>query len=124
MRTMTTQLGGKELTLTADFKASADLMNDVADPMYIMREALLEVMMIDKGVPYQPRWMFTVENIPKMMHIALKRAHPEMKLSEIQDLVFEQGFTESRAIIGNWLQLIVGPKPETKLSGEGDSEGN
>lgn len=123
MREIEITLGGRELKLAATFKASLDIATKVGDPLTIMREASLEAMFLSRGIPYEPKWRFTIENVVQILQIGLKAAGGSMKLEEIQDLVFEAGFLDAKEAAGDYLALIVGPKPEETVDGE-NSEGN
>ena len=112
MRDLTKELGGQELRLVATFGASMKLAEKVGDPLTIMREAALESMFIGMGIPYEPKWRFTVKNVPEIIHIGLEAAGSSMKLKEVQDLVFEAGFGPSRDFAVEYIALIAGPKPE------------
>ena len=112
MRTYTCTLADETLELTANFKASIEIAKEVCDPLLIAREAALEAMMISKSFPYNPRWTFTVENVPQLLHIGLKASGSKMTLEKVQELVFEVGFAAARDHAIEYLALIVGPKPE------------
>lgn len=124
MRKYECKMGGEELVLVANFAASLEIANKVADPLKIAREASLEQMMMEKGIPYNPKWGFTVENIPEILHIGLKAADSKLSLSRVQELVFEVGFAAARDHAMEYLALIVGPAPEEPDTNAGKSEGN
>jgi len=122
MRELEATIAGKEIKLAATFKASMELAKKVADPLYIAREATLEVMMMERGMPYTPKWMFTTENIPLIIKIGVGDAHT---LEEVQEMVFEEGFANCRDIATEYIGLLVGPVPEESIGeGENKSEGN
>jgi len=125
MREYTGELAGRELKLAANFKASVELAEKVGDPLMISREAFLEAMMVSNNLPYEPKWSFTIHNVPHIIHIGLKAAGDKTTLEEVQELVFEAGFFKGREVAEGYLALIVGPTPEEV--GEQDekaSEGN
>lgn len=124
MRELEVTLGGRELRLAATFKASLEIAEKVGDPLTIMREATLEAMFLGRGIPYEPKWRFTVENTPLILFIGLKAAGEKVKLEEIQELVFEGGFIEAKDAASEYLALLVGPKPEESLDEEGTNSGN
>jgi hypothetical protein len=115
MRELTINLGGEELLLVADFKASLEISNKIGDPLLIAREAFVEQMLLARGMAYEPKWSFTVENIPRLLHIGLVAAKSSMKIDRVQELVFEEGFAASRDHALNYLTLIIGPKAEEKI---------
>lgn len=122
MREMTAEIGGKELRLVANFRAAQRIAERVADPMLIARESLMEYLFTTKNIPYTPKWGYTVENVPQILHIAAEEAGMKITLKEMQELVFEHGFINARATIIEYLQLIVGPKTEEPME-EAPSEG-
>ena len=111
MRTMTIETGGETYELAATFKASLEIADKVADPLTIAREAALEAAMLKVRIPYQPKFTFTVRNVPVILHAGLKAAGSELKLADIEELVFEAGFVTSRLWAADYLALIVEPKP-------------
>ncbi len=127
MRTYTCTLAGEDVKLTANFATSMEIAKEVGDPLLIAREAALEAMMIAKGFPHTPRWMFSVENVPQLLYIGIKASGSKMTLAQVQDLVFEEGFAPSRDYAIEYLAMIVGPAPEPESvedsAGE-KSEGN
>lgn len=122
MREMTAEIGGKELRLVANFRAAQKIAERVADPMLIARESLMEYLFASKNIPYTPKWGYTVENVPQILHIAAEEAGMKITLKEMQELVFEHGFINARATIIEYLQMIVGPKTEEPVE-EAPSEG-
>jgi hypothetical protein len=123
MREVTIQLGGQELRLVATFAASVKLAEKVGDPLTIMREASLEAMFINMGIPYEPKWRFTVENVPMILFIGLEAANNRMKLAEVQELVFAAGFGAGKEAAVEYLGLIAGPRPEETVESEGGTPG-
>jgi len=123
MRELQGTLGGREITLAATFGASVEIAKKVGDPLMIAREANLEAMMINNGIPYTPKWNFNVENIPQILLIGMKAAGATAKISDVEELVFESGFPAARDLCVEYLALIVGPQPEEDADSE-DGEGN
>ncbi len=126
MRKYNCTLGGEELELVANFAASIKIAKEIGDPLMIAREAALEAMMISKSFPYNPRWAFSVENVPQLLHIGLKANGSKLSLKKVQELVFDEGFASSRDHAIEYLSLIVGPAPEEEVedSADGKTEGN
>lgn len=123
-RIFTTTLGGQTIELAATFKAANAIADKIADPLQIAREAAMEAMFIAQGMPYEPRWRFTVKNIPEVLFIGLQAAGSKMSKADVEELCFEAGFFESREAASSYLALIVGPEPEETIEKDGDSEGN
>ena len=124
MREFAVEIGGREYTLAATFKASLEIAEKVGDPLTIMREAALEAMFIGRGLPYEPKWRFTVENTVEILHIGLKTAGNKMRREELQDLVFDMGFAAAKEIAGDYLALIAGPRPQETVESSGEPKGN
>lgn len=123
MREITVTIGGRELTLAATFKASLEIAQQVADPLTIAREAALEGMFLQQGLPYEPKWRFTVPNVIQILLIGLRAAGNPMKREELEELVFDAGFMAAKEAAGDYLALIVGPKP-TEVSDKEGGSGN
>lgn len=121
MREITASLGGEEITLAATFKASVEIAEKIADPLAIAREASLEAMFGQALQVYEPKWRFTVLNVPQIIHIGTRAAGDKRTLAEIQELVFAEGFPSARAIALEYLALIVTPKAEEVTGKEGGS---
>ena len=112
MRHMTKKIGKKQIKLTASFAASIRLAKEVADPLEIAREAALEEMMIEQGIPYHPKFAFTIENVALIIHIGQEAAGGERTLEKMQELIFDEGFVSSRLIAAEYIGLIVEPAPK------------
>lgn len=112
MRSMTVEIGGETRELAATYGASREIMDKVGDPLMIAREAAIEAHMASKGIPYTPRWAFTVENVPEIIHIGLKAAKSDMTKAQVEEAVFDLGFDAAQEMAGDYLALIVtaGPK--------------
>lgn len=123
MREITINLGGQELRLVATFAASLKIAEKVGDPLTIMREASLEAMFLSLQIPYEPKWRFTVENVPMILWIGLNAAGSPLKLPEVQELVFEAGFGQSKSAAVEYLTIIAGPKPEETTETDGTPPG-
>lgn len=108
-REMTAALGAVELPLAATFKASVEVSEKVADPLLISREAMIEGMMISGGMAYQPKFAFTVSNVPVLLHIGHKAAGGKMTLEQVQEAVFEAGFISAMDQAAQYIRLLVEP---------------
>lgn len=125
MRELETTLGGEPVTLTASFKASQSIAEKVGDPLLIAREAQLEAMLTRPGFPpYDPKWKFTTDNVPKILHIGIKASGEAMALEKVQELVFAEGFVSARAKAEEYLALIISPRSEEITEpAQGDAPG-
>ena len=123
MRELEKTIGGRTLTFAATFRDSLEIAERIGDPLTIMREAALEAVFLSRGIPYEPKWRFTIQNTPRILYIGLKSAGSKMTLEEVQELVFEIGFAAAKDLAADYLALIVGPKPEEASEGS-STEGN
>lgn len=110
MRSMTVEIGGLELELAATFKAAREISEKVADPLAIAREAILEGS-IGPSV-YQPRFTFTVQNIPKIIWIGAKAGGFAGKLDEIEEACFDAGMMECKAHAFNFIMMLSTPRSQ------------
>jgi len=126
MREYETTLGGKPVTLAATFKASQEIAQKIADPLVIGREAHLEALLTRPGFPpYDPKFKFTVSNVPLLLHIGLKAAGSSLTLEQVQELVFDDGFISAKEKATDYLALIIAPRSEEVVEssgGEGSGE--
>jgi len=124
MRSMTAEFGGLRLELAATFGAARDIAKQVADPLAIAREAALEAMMGQVGQVYHPKFSFTVENVPVIIHIGAKAAGEKATLAQIQEAVFEAGLLVGKSVASDYLALIVTPRNQETPdeSGEGKEQ--
>lgn len=125
MREYETTLGGKPVTLAATFKASQEIAQKIADPLVIGREAHLEALLTRPGFPpYDPKFKFTVSNVPLLLHIGLKAAGSSLTLEQVQELVFDDGFISAKEKATDYLALIIAPRSEEVVeSGGGEGSG-
>lgn len=121
MRKMTREICGEERDLVASFAASVEINEKVADPLLITREAAIESVMLSQGVPYSPKWRFSVKNVPQILHIGLKAAGEKVKLSEVQEWCFEAGFPVAQAMASEYIALISRPAPEVESVSDEDA---
>jgi hypothetical protein len=112
MRSVSVTLGGHDLDLGLSFAAAKDVEAKVCDPMAIMREAQLEAMMGNLGQIYQPKWVFTVSNIPIIIHIGMRAAGSKATLADVQEMVAEAGFIEAKDVAVVYLAAMVTPKSQ------------
>ena len=112
MREMTIETAaGDELTLAATFKASLEVADKIEDPLSIAREAALEAAMMQARMPYRPKFEFTTRNVVQIVHIGLRAAGNEMKVAEVEELVFDKGLVHARLWAADYIALLVEPKP-------------
>lgn len=123
MREITVILGGEEITLAANFKASMEIAEKVADPLAIAREAALESVFANAFQAYDPRFRFTVKNVPQVLHIGMKAAGDKRTLEQVQELVFEAGFIQARDVATDYIAAIVTPRSEEASEEKGTPSG-
>jgi hypothetical protein len=112
MRSYTRTIGGKELTLKANFAASMRLAEEVQDPLHIAREVSLEAFFLENNVPYTPKFQFGVTNVVAILSIATG-----MEKTEMGDLCFEEGYIHAKNYASEYLTKIIGPSPEKAPDG-------
>lgn len=122
MRSMTAEFGGLRLELAATFGAARDIAKLVADPLAIAREAALEAMMAQVGQVYHPKFSFTVDNIPMLIHIGARAAGENVTLKDVQEAVFDAGLLVGKSIASDYLALIVTPRSEETQPDEGKEQ--
>jgi hypothetical protein len=122
MRKLTFEICGEDRDLVATFAASVEIAEKVGDPLFITREAAVETVMLGEGIPYSPKWRFTVSNVPQVIHIGLKAAGEKVKLSEVQEWAFETGFPDAQRIAAEYIALITRPAPEESTGEAGDAD--
>lgn len=118
MREITVTLAGEEIELAATFKASMEVAKKVGDPLFIASEVALEAQLVGAGMPYNTKWRATIENVPLVLHIGQKAAGGDRSLEDMQNLVFENGFLESREAAFRYLALMTTTHSE-EMTGEG-----
>ena len=109
MRAFTFEHGGEEYTMAATFGASVDLAEKVGDPLFIAREAAVEAAL---GAVYQPKFRFTIQNVPQIMAIGLKAGGHALPMSAVQAMVFDIGFREAMDIATRYVAMVITPKSE------------
>ncbi len=118
-RRLTVDLAGEEVTLAATFDASVEVMDKVADPLSIAREAAIEAQLGALGQVYDARFKLTVKNVPQIIFLGMKAAGDRRDLKSVQSMVFDHGFVAARAIALDYIALLVMPKGEEPPT-EGD----
>jgi hypothetical protein len=92
----------------------------IADPLVIGREAHLEALLTRPGFPpYDPKFKFTVSNVPLLLHIGLKAAGSSLTLEQVQELAFDEGFVSAKEKATDYLALIISPRSEQVVEGKG-----
>lgn len=114
-RELIADLAGQRLSLVASWRASEEIANRVADPIFIQREAALVQMNAQIGLPYQPRFAFSVANVAEIIWIGAKAGGAKIDLEAVKDAVFEGGYDAATRIASEYLELILGPKPTVEV---------
>lgn len=112
MRDMTIETAtGETHTLAATWKASVEIADSVGDPLMIARESALENAMLAARMPYQPKFSFTAKNVAQVVFIGLRAAGSELKLEDVQGMVFDKGLLHAQLWAADYIALLVTPKP-------------
>lgn len=112
MRSFTFEHDGEEHVMTATFAAAEEIAQKVADPLFMAREAAIEAQLAASGIAYQPKFMFSVANLPLIFAAGLKASGSVMKRDEIKAMVFDMGLIEAKEIASRYIALIATPKSE------------
>jgi len=120
-RSMTATLAGEEIELVATFGAASEIEKKVGDPMAITREIFLSGMMEAGNVSYEPKWKYTIHNLPVIIHTGMKAGGDKRTLEQVQELVFDAGFYNVRDVANDYLALLVAPQAEEEMPGEAAS---
>lgn len=127
MRHLEREFGGKTRTFNATMKASFEISESVADPLQIMREASLEMVMHQQGIPYTPRIDFDTMTVCKILWVGLKHSTDKddrMALDDVKEAAFDMGWVEAKNLASSYLALITTPKPSAMPTGDGNSDGD
>jgi hypothetical protein len=119
-RRMTATLAGEEVTLAATFDAAGEIMEKVADPLAIARDAAAEQSFAAMGVVYDSRFKWNVKNIPQVIHIGMKAAGDKRDLKAVQQLVFDHGLIECQAVAIEFVLILVTPHSEEAKTEKGE----
>lgn len=118
-REMIATLAGEEITLAATFKAASEIATKIADPMMITREIAVASMMEASGVTgYEPKWLYTIHNVPQILHVGMRAAGDKRTLEQVQELAFAAGFYAARDVATGYLTLIVAPQSQEEMPGD------
>lgn len=120
-RRLIASLAGEEVTLAATFEASVEIMEKVADPLAIARDAAAEQALSQMGMVFDSKFKWTVKNLPIALHIGMKAAGDKRDLRAVQQMVFEHGFIEALTIAVQYVTMMV--TPQTDEAGEEKGEG-
>lgn len=121
-RKVDVKFGGKVVSLKASFAAASDICDRVADLMFINREAGIAMMLMEKGIPYSPKWQFSVGSVLDILEIALAHSGVKAERSDIQEFAVGIGFNKAQDIATDYLQLFFS-EPEEKVETGGDAPG-
>jgi hypothetical protein len=116
-------LAGEDVQLSATFAEAEAIKDRIGDPIAIAREAALESMMGASGQVYEPRWRFTVLNVPEILHIGMRAAGDPRSLADVKDLVFGAGYIAAKTAAVEYLGLLIGPQSDTAPDGKDGGAG-
>lgn len=122
MRSFTFEHNGQEHTLSATFAAAEEIAQKVADPLFMAREASIEARMAEAGLVYQPKFIFSVANLPLILGAGLKAAGSTLTRDAVKEMVFDMGLVEAKDLASRYVAMIVTPKSERPVeAAEGDA---
>jgi hypothetical protein len=118
-RSVQFKVGSKSHTLVGSFKAGERISAEVADLLDIQREAALAAMMVERGLPYQPKWKMGVKDVVAIFTIGLDSIGAEVDAEDVGKACFAMGFDKAHNLAMQYLQLFFA-EPETTP----DTDGN
>lgn len=122
MRQFDINLGDDVLTVAVTFKASAEISQTVGDIFLIARESAKEALFDSKGIDYEPKWRFTLENVTKILHIGARAAGSKLTYEQIGEMVVNTGMFQAKDEAGRYLAAIAAPgSEEVKPTKGGDA---
>lgn len=113
MRELVAQINGTEYTLTANFKASMAVAEQVADPILLTQDVMLQGLANEKGYRMETKHPVTSKMVYQLIKIGVD-ATSKLNASEINKLqadIFEEGYLSCMQIALDYLGLLVGPGP-------------
>lgn len=122
-RRMTVTLAGEEVTLAATFDASMEILEKVHDPLAIAKDAALEMQLAAMGQVYDPRFKWTVRNVPLAIWAGMKAAGDKRDLRAVQEMVFKHGMIECSAVAIEFITMLVTPTTEEASDEKGGGSG-
>lgn len=118
-KTMKVELGGKKIVLALNFNALEEISNEVCDAFEIVREEMTQAMLLQAGVPYEPKFKFTVGNVPEILYIAHKNADGEMSRDELRELSITGGMMDAKAAVVEYLGAAMNSDSQEITADEG-----
>lgn len=118
MRSFTFEHNGKEHTLVATFEAAEEIAQKVADPLFMAREAAIEAQMASSGLVYQPKFAFSVSNLPVIIGAGLKAAGSQVTRDDLKAMIFDMGLIEAKDLASLYLAMIATPKSERPVKAD------
>ncbi|MGB1215976.1 MAG: hypothetical protein ACPG4X_21595 [Pikeienuella sp.] len=123
-RTIKVKLGGKERTLKASFAAAEAICENVADLMLMNRESMAYAMFIAKGLPYTPKWAFSVKSIVSVIAIGSEHSGHDIDSDVIEADVIGMGVDKAQDVATSYLQLFFAqPDTEPETGADTSAEG-
>ena len=109
MRVFPVEIGGLQLDLSLTFTEAKEIGEKVCDIMRILHDARAAAMLGNAGVAYKPSFEFTADNIPLIIWIGAKAKQPELKLSQVQEAVCDDGFVAGARVADAYLAQFLTP---------------
>lgn len=119
MRTMDIKIGtgGKRtVTLRASFTASIKMCDQIADPLTITREAMMEFQFMEQGLPYDPKIALDSKTIIAILLIGAQEEDPGIDEDQFREDCFDYGLAFCKLYAAEYVTLLV--EPGTEIPGE------
>jgi hypothetical protein len=122
MREFDIHLGDDVFTVAVTFKASLEIAQTVGDIFLIARESAKEALFDKKGIEYEPKWKFTLDNVTRILHIGARAAGSKLTYDQVGEMVIAAGMFQAKDEAGRYLAAIAAPgSEEVKPTKGGDA---
>lgn len=112
-RTVSAKIGGKSVKLKATFEAGQDICNDICDLLIMQREQATSLLFMQRGMPYTPKFAFTISHVVDILAIAVKHSDTGLGRKDIEAFTLEVGIDKAQDVATQYLKLFFA-EPETK----------
>lgn len=113
-RSVKAKFGGKAVALRATFGAAKDISDEVCDLLTMQREQAAALIFMQRGMPYTPKFAFTVDHVVTILDIALRHADVGLGRDAVEAFVIDEGIDTAQDIATEYLRLYwkAGPEKE------------
>lgn len=112
-RTVSAKIGGKSVKLKATFEAGQEICEDICDLLIMQREQATALLFMQRGMPYTPKFAFTIKHVVDILAIAVKHSDTKLTREDVEAFTIDEGIDKAQAVATQYLQLFFA-EPETK----------